>query len=85
LYFEFPDRLAREYAYQMVLFDELCRLGVEVVFLNSDLDRSPEGRLLPQAQPMIAEYGKAKIRERTRRGRLFPARSGEVSVLGKAP
>jgi site-specific DNA recombinase len=85
LYVECPDRLARDYAHQMVLFDELCHCGVEVVFLNSDLDRSPEGRLLLQAQAMLAEYEEAKIRERTRRGRLFAARAGEVSVLNKAP
>src|SRR5204862_4920810 len=46
LYIENPDRLARDYPYQMVLVDELRRQGVQVVFLNGDLDESPEGRLL---------------------------------------
>jgi site-specific DNA recombinase len=85
LYVENPDRLARDYAYQMVLVDELRHHGVAIVFLNRDLDQSPEGRLLLQVQGIIAEYERIKIREKCRRGRLFAARSGQVSALGKAP
>jgi site-specific DNA recombinase len=32
LYVHSPDRLARKYAYQVLLVEELGRLGVEVVF-----------------------------------------------------
>jgi site-specific DNA recombinase len=85
LYIECPDRLARDYPYQMVLVDELRRHGVEIIFVNAKLDESPEGRLLLQVQGMIAEFERAKIRERCRRGRLFAARSGQVSVLSGAP
>jgi site-specific DNA recombinase len=85
LYVENPDRLARDYPYQMVLVDELRHHGVEIVFLNRKIDETPEGRLLLQVQGMIAEYERAKIRERCRRGRLFAARSGRVSALGHAP
>ena len=85
LYVEDPDRLARDYAYQMVLVDELRHHGVEIVFLNGDLGRGPEGRLLLQVQGIIAEYERTKIRERCRRGRLFAARSGRVSVAGRCP
>ena len=85
LYVENPDRLARDYPYQMVLVDELRHHGVEIVFLNGDLDPSPEGRLLLQVQGIIAEYERTKIRERCRRGRLFAARSGRVSALTRAP
>ncbi len=85
LYIECPDRLARDYPYQMVVVDELRRQGVEVVFLNHELDTSPEGRLPLQLQGMIAEYERVKIRERSRRGRLYAARSGRVSVLAGAP
>src|SRR3990172_6940272 len=34
LYVHSPDRLARKYAYQVLLIDELRRCGVEVIFLN---------------------------------------------------
>ena len=46
LYVHSPDRLARKYAYQVLLVEEFSRLGVEVVFLNRELGRSPEDDLL---------------------------------------
>lgn len=86
LYVHSPDRLARNYAHQMLLLEELTKHGVEVVFLNHDArNTSPEGTLLVQMQGMIAEYERAKILERTRRGRRYAARQGKVSVLGHAP
>jgi site-specific DNA recombinase len=85
LYVHSPDRLARKYAYQVFLVEEFSRLGVEVVFLNRELGRSPEDDLLLQGQGMMAQYERAKIMERNRRGKLHAARSGSVNVLGGAP
>jgi site-specific DNA recombinase len=74
-----PDRLARSFAYQMLILDELCRLGVVVQFTDSPpIDNDPEARLLVQVQGVIAEYEKAKFAERERRGKLYRARAGEV-------
>ncbi|MGH8302807.1 MAG: recombinase family protein, partial [Steroidobacteraceae bacterium] len=81
-----PDRLARRYAYQVLLLDELARAGVEIIFAFEDEHaETPEGELLRQMQGMIAEYERAQIAERTRRGRLHRARSGSAAVLGRAP
>ncbi len=85
LYVHSPDRLARKYAYQVLLLDELQRCGVEVVFLNHPLGKTPEEDLLLQVQGMVAEYERAKIIERSRRGKLHAASQGSVSVLGGAP
>jgi len=85
LYIHSPDRLARKYAYQVLLVDEFHRAGGEVVFLNRALGRSPEDDLLLQVQGMMAEYERAKIIERHRRGKLHAARAGKVNVLGGAP
>ena len=86
LYIHSPDRLARNYAHQVVLLEEFQKHQVEVVFLNDVVgSASPEGNLLVQVQGMIAEYERAKILERTRRGRRFAARQGQVSALGHAP
>ena len=85
LYVHSPDRLARKYAYQVLLIDEFQRAGVEVVFLNRELGRTPEDELLLQVQGMVAEYERAKILERSRRGKRHAAHSGEVSVLSTAP
>jgi len=85
VYVHSPDRLARKYAYQVLLVDELEQCGVEVVFLNRQLGQSPEDDLLLQVQGMIAEYERAKILERSRRGKLHAARRGSVNVLSGAP
>jgi transposase/DNA invertase Pin-like site-specific DNA recombinase len=81
-----PDRLARSYAYQMLILDELARLGVAVRFTDAPgLDQDdPQARLLTQVQGVIAEYERAKIGERYRRGKLFRSRAGEV-ISRKAP
>ena len=80
-----PDRLARAYAYQVLILDELEQFGVRVLFSDAPpLEDDPQARLLTQVQGVIAEYERAKISERNRRGRLFRARAGEM-VTWKAP
>src|ERR1700741_2083104 len=85
VYVHSPDRLARRYAYQVLLIDEFRRLGVEIIFLNRPIGLSPEDDLLLQVQGMVAEYERAKILERSRRGKRHAARQGAVSVLSGAP
>jgi len=85
LYVHSPDRLARRYAYQALLLDEFQAAGVEVVFLNRAMGQSPEDELLLQVQGMMAEYERAKILERSRRGKRHGAQAGVVSVLSGAP
>src|ERR671911_1051063 len=80
-----PDRLARKYAYQALLVEEFARAGTEVVFLNGPVGDRPEDQLLVQFQGMIAEYEKAQIIERTRRGKAHRAKAGVVNVLSGAP
>ena len=80
-----PDRLARKYVYQMLLIEEFARLGTEIRFLKSRPAETPEDALLVQFQGMIAEYERAQIAERTRRGKVHRARLGSVNVLGGAP
>ena len=84
LYVHSPDRLARKYAYQVLLLEELGSAQVEVVFLNHAAGHSPEEQLLVQVQGMVAEYERAKILERSRRGKRHAAQSGQVSVLSTA-
>jgi site-specific DNA recombinase len=85
LYVHSPDRLDRSYVYQMLLVEELGRCGVDLVFLNHEIGKTAEDHLLLQMQGMMAEYERAKILERVRRGKLHSARSGRVSAIGKAP
>src|SRR3954466_5543871 len=85
LYVLDPDRFSRKYAYQVLLIEELDHCGVEVVFLRNPPGRGPEETLLLQVQGMIAEYERAKIMERCRRGKQHAARHGSVNVLSAAP
>ena len=85
LYVHSPDRLARSYAHQVLLLEELGQLGIEIVFLNREIGQSPEDNLLLQVQGMVAEYERAKILERSRRGKRHAAKAGAISVLGGAP
>jgi site-specific DNA recombinase len=85
LYVHSPDRLARKYAYQVLLLDEFMRAGTSVVFLNHPAGDSPEDQLLVQVQGIIAEYERAKIIERCRRGKLYKAKKGSINPLSGAP
>ncbi len=85
IYVHSPDRLARKYAYQVLLIDEWRRTGVEVVFLNRSLGKSPEDDLLLQVQGIVSEYERAKIMERSRRGKKHTAQRGSLNVMSNAP
>src|SRR5712672_2730662 len=80
-----PDRLARKFAYQALLLEEFARAGVRVEFVNGPRGDSPEDQLLVQFQGMFAEYEKAQLMERYRRGKAWRAKTGSVNVLSGAP
>jgi len=80
-----PDRLARQYVHQVLLLEEFAGAGVRVVLLNQVQQQTPEDALLLQVQGVIAEYERAQIVERTRRGRRHAARRGSLSALAHAP
>ena len=80
-----PDRLARKFAYQALLIEELTRCGVRVEFVKGPRGDSPEDQLLVQFQGMFAEYEKAQLMERYRRGKAWRAKTGSVNVLSGAP
>src|SRR5947207_4540165 len=80
-----PDRLARKFAYQALLIEEFARAGTRVEFVKGPRGDSPEDQLLVQFQGMFAEYEKAQILERYRRGKAHRAKTGSVNVLSGAP
>jgi hypothetical protein len=76
-----PDRLARRYAYQVLLVEELTGAGVEVVFLNRPLGATPEDTPLLRAQGIMAEDERATPREGGgRQGPRPKARDGQGSI-----
>ena len=80
-----PDRLARKFAYQALLLEEFTRAGTRVEFVKGPRGDSPEDQLLVQFQGMFAEYEKAQILERYRRGKTHRAQTGSINVLSGAP
>lgn len=80
-----PDRLSRRYAYQAILIDEFKANNTTVIFQNSPTPQTAGDNLLLQMQGMFAEYERAQIAERSRRGKKHKAKNGSVSVLSRAP
>jgi site-specific DNA recombinase len=80
-----PDRLARKFAYQALLLEEFARAGTRVEFIKGPRGDTPEDQLLVQFQGMFAEYEKAQIMERYRRGKAHRAKTGSINVLSGAP
>lgn len=80
-----PDRLSREYWHRGLVESELKKLNITFIFLNRPENKdTPEDKLLDIVQSGIAEYEKAKILERTRRGKVAKAKRGQV-VASIAP
>ena len=63
----------------MVLLEERTRCGGEVVFVHHPFGHSPEEQMLWHIQGVCAEYERALMQDRTRRGQLFAARQGRVN------
>src|SRR4051794_34938382 len=74
-----PDRLARKFADQALLIEEFARAGTRVEFVAGPRGDSPEDQLLVQFQGMFAEYEKAQLMERYRRGKTYWARAGSIN------
>lgn len=78
------DRLARNYSHQLILLEEFKKHGVKVVFLkNPPSGDTAEAMMLNHFQGIFAEYERALILDRSRRGRIFKAKQGNPVCLSK--
>ena len=73
-----PDRLARRFVHQTLLLEELAQIGCTVVFLDRPISQDPHDQLLLQIRGAVAEYERALIADRTRRGRVAKLRAGQL-------
>jgi site-specific DNA recombinase len=73
-----PDRLARNYVHQVLLIDELSKLGCQVSFLERPMSDDPHDQLLLQIRGAVAEYERTLIADRMRRGRQAKMQSGRL-------
>lgn len=74
-----PDRLSRKLMNQLIIAEELDKHGCELVFIQHNYQKTPEGQLFFQLRGAIAEFEKAKILERTIRGKRGKMRSGKIA------
>lgn len=74
--FHDPDRLARKLIHQLILTEEMERAHVRPLFVLENYEQSPEGLMSYQMKGVFAEYERAKIRERTMRGKRAKLRAG---------
>jgi site-specific DNA recombinase len=79
-----PDRLSRNLTNQLILADEIEKSACQLLFVTGDYDASPEGRLFFAMRGAIAAFEKAKIRERTMRGKRAKVMSGKP-LFGRPP
>jgi DNA invertase Pin-like site-specific DNA recombinase len=78
------DRLGRSLRHLVVLLDDLQALGVGFISVREGLDwTTPSGRLQAQLLAMIAEFERARLRERVLAGLARARRLGKR--LGRPP
>jgi site-specific DNA recombinase len=80
-----PDRLARNYVHQMVLIEELERVGCLVHFIDRPLSDDPHEQLVLQIRGAVAEYERTLIADRMRRGRQAKLQSGRLLPWTRPP
>jgi len=72
------DRLSRNQIHIAVLLDDIEKVGAALEFVTEDFENTPEGRLILNVRAFAGEVERAKIAERTMRGKLERARAGKL-------
>lgn len=73
-----PDRLSRTQTHQILLMDEFKKQNIQVIFTSQQFEDNAEGNLMLQIQAAVSEYERAKILDRTRRGRKYAVKNGQM-------
>jgi site-specific DNA recombinase len=71
-----PDRLSRNLGHQLWLAEEFERAGVKLLIVSHPMEPGPEGWMFFQMRGALAEYERAKLLERTRRGKVGRIQAG---------
>ena len=72
------DRLARKLIHQLILTEEFEKAHCHPIFVMGEIQNTPEGQMSYQMKGVFAEYERAKIRERTMRGKRAKLRAGKA-------
>jgi site-specific DNA recombinase len=82
VYFLDTDRIARDVAYQTIILGELLKYGKQIIIKGRDYVNNPENKFTVTVLGAVAELERAKIIERTTRGRLHRLRMGAMVEFG---
>ena len=82
VYFLAADRIARAAAHQTIIVDELLKDGKKITIAGKDYEENPENKFALTVMGAANEFERAKIIERTTRGRLHRLRMGQLSSTG---
>jgi site-specific DNA recombinase len=82
IYFLAADRIARDVEYQRIIVGELLKHGKQITINVKDYQQNPENKLTLTMLGAFSAFERAKIIERTTRGRLHRLRMGEMSSNG---
>jgi site-specific DNA recombinase len=74
VYFHSADRIARDVAHQIIIVGELLKYGKRITINGKDYQQNPEKKLALTMLGAFSEFERAKIIERTTRGRLHRLR-----------
>lgn len=81
-----PDRLSRNYTHQLILLEEFRKHAVSVSFLKDPPNsNTPEEQMFRHFQGIFAEYERALILDRSRRGRIYKAKQGDPCIIPSLP
>jgi site-specific DNA recombinase len=80
-----PDRLARNYAHQVLLLEEFAQHGCTVSFLDRPMSQEPHDQQVLQIRGAAAEYERSLIAERTRRRRQQKLAAGVLLPWTRVP
>jgi site-specific DNA recombinase len=82
IYFLCADRIARHKIDQDIIVGELLKKKKRIVISGKDYEENPDNRLALDVLGVVAEFERAKIAERMRRGRLHRLRQGQIASNG---
>jgi site-specific DNA recombinase len=82
IHFLDADRITRDVSYQRIIISELLKRGKQIIIKGKNYVDIPENKFTVTVLGAVAELERAKIIERTTRGRLHKLRQGELSSNG---
>ena len=82
IYFLCADRIAREPIHQTIIVSELLKHKKRIIISGKDYEENPENKFTLTVLGAVAEFERAKIAERMRRGRLHRLRMGHLTGHG---